>query len=254
MPEMRRFEGRVALVTGGGSGLGRATALRLATEGADIAIADINPEGGEETQSLVEEQGGKCIVVETDVTRASDAQQMVAQTVKTFGHLDVLFPSAGVGAGGTVVTTTEEQWDRVVDLDLKGVFLSCKYAIPAMQKAGNGAIVTVASIGGMQGKSAASFCAAKAGVVNLTRSMAVAHAKEGIRANCICPGWVPTEINRGSWENPERRAQVEEMHPMGRMGTPEDVAAAVAFLASDEAKWITGAVLAVDGGYLASGP
>ena len=254
MPEMRRFEGRVALVTGGSSGLGRATAVRLASEGANVVIADVDPDGGEETRRLVESEGGKGLVVETDVTRASDAERMVAETVKAFGRLDVLFPAAGVGAGGTVVSITEDQWDRVVDLDLKGVFLACKHAIPEMQKAGKGAIVTVASIGGMQGKSGAAFCAAKAGVVNLTRSMAVAHAREGIRANCICPGWVPTPINQRVWEDPERRAAIEAMHPMGRMGTPEDVAAAVAFLASDEANWITGAVLAVDGGYLATGP
>lgn len=252
--DMQRFKDHVALITGGSSGLGRATAVRLASEGADIAVADIDLDGGKETLRLVEEQGGRCIVIKTDVTQASDCERAVAETVQAFGRLDVLFPSAGVGAGGTVVDITEAQWDHVVDLDLKGVFLVCKHAIPQMRVGGGGAIVTVASIGGMQGKSGASFCAAKAGVVNLTRHMAVAHARENIRVNCICPGWIPTPINMRALENPERRKQVETAHPMGRLGTPEDIAAAVAFLASDEAGWITGAVLAVDGGYLATGP
>lgn len=253
MPDMRRFEGRIALVTGGSAGLGRATAVRLAAEGADVAVVDIDRAGGEETQRLIEAEDQRCLFVAADVTQASDLQGAVEAVVETFGRLDVLFPAAGIGAGGSVVEISEELWDRVVDLDLKGVFLACKYAIPAMKKSG-GAIVTVASIGGMQGKSGAAFCAAKAGVVNLTRSMAVAHAREGIRANCICPGWIPTAINQRALNDAKRLAQVADMHPMGRLGTPEDVAAAVAFLASDEANWITGAVLPVDGGYLASGP
>ncbi|MBN1673011.1 MAG: SDR family oxidoreductase [Kiritimatiellae bacterium] len=253
MPEQRRFQDRVALITGGGSGLGRAAAVRLAAEGADIAVADIREDGAAETRALVEEQGRRGLVVQCDVTSAQDMERAVAETVAAFGRLDVLFPSAGIGASGTVESTTEEKWDQVVNLDLKGVFLACKYAIPEIRKTGGGAIVTVASIGGMQGNSGAAFAAAKAGVVNLTRSMAVAHARENIRVNCICPGWIPTPINRNCWQDPERRAQIEQMHPMGRMGTPEEIAAAVAFLASDDASWITGAVLPVDGGYLATG-
>lgn len=250
----KRFEGRVALITGAGSGIGRAVALRLASEGAAVAVADINPDGGRETCRLVEQEGGRSLFIEADVTRAPDVERVVAETIETLGRLDVLFPSAGVGAGGTVVDISEEDWDRVVDLDLKGVFLSCKYAVAAMLEGGGGAIVTVSSIGGMQGKSGASFCAAKGGVVNLTRSMAVAHARQNIRVNCVCPGWVPTPINEGALRDPERRAEIAARHPMGRLGTPEEIAAAVAFLASDEASWITGAILPVDGGYLATGP
>jgi NAD(P)-dependent dehydrogenase (short-subunit alcohol dehydrogenase family) len=250
---MRRFEGKVALITGGGSGLGRASGVRIASEGGSVAIADIDREGGRESCRLIEEAGGKVLFVEADVTRAADNERMVAETVKEFGRLDVLFTSAGVGAGGTVVETTEEYWDRVLNLDLKGVFLASKYAIAAMRESGGGAIVHVSSIGGERGMSGASFCAAKGGVINLTRSMAVAHARESIRVNCICPGYIATPIIQGILDDPEKLAAVSERHPMGRIGTAEEVAAAVAFLASDEASFITGAILAVDGGYLAAG-
>ncbi len=201
MPEMRRFEERVALITGGGSGIGRATAVRLASEGANVVVADINMEGAQETKHLVEEQGGRCHCVKADVTKSENCRKMVAEAVEAFGRLDVLFPSAGIGAAGTVVDTTVERWEQVLNLDLKGVFLACKYAVAEMQKQGGGAIVTVASIGGMQGKTGAAFAAAKAGVANLTKSIAIAHARENIRANCVCPGWVPTNINRRAWEN-----------------------------------------------------
>lgn len=250
---MQRFEGKVALITGGGSGLGRASGIRIASEGGSVAIADTDPEGGQESCRLIEEAGGKALFAEADVTSAEDNERVVAETVKAFGRLDVLFTSAGVGAGGTVVETTEEHWDRVLDLDLKGVFLSSKYAIPAMRETGGGAIVHVSSIGGERGMWGASFCAAKGGVINLTRSIAIAHARENIRVNCICPGYIATPIIQGILDDPEKLAAVSERHPMGRIGTAEEVAAAVAFLASDEASFITGATLAVDGGYLAAG-
>lgn len=250
----RRFEGRVALVTGGGSGIGRATAVRFALEGAAVAVADIDPEGGKETCREIETQGGRALFVLADVTRAADAEKMVKETVTALGRLDVLFTSAGVGAGGTVVDISEEDWDRVVDLDLKGVYLSSKFAIPEMRKVGGGAIVHISSIGGLRGISGASFNAAKGGLINLTRSMAVAHAGENIRVNCVCPGYIATPIIKRILEDPERLKRVSARHPMGRIGKAEEVAAAVAFLASDEASFITGAILAVDGGYLAAGP
>lgn len=253
MNQMRRSEGKVALITGGGSGLGRASAIRLASEGAAVAIADINPEGGRETCRQIEEMGEKAVFISADVTKSADAERMVAETVKELKRLDILFTSAGVGAGGTVVDTDEEYWDRVVNLDLKGVYLSAKFAIPEMRKVGGGAIVNVSSIGGMRGISGASFAAAKGGVINLTRQMAIAHAKENIRANCICPGYIATPIIQRILDDPEALKAVSARHPMGRIGKAEEVAAAVAFLASDEASFITGAILAVDGGYLAGG-
>jgi len=249
-----RFEGRAALVTGGASGIGRAVGVRLASEGAGVTVADINEENGRETCRGIEAAGGRALFVLADTTRAGDCERMVAETVKAFGRLDVLFTSAGVGAGGTVVDIAEEEWDRVVELDLKGVYLASKHAIGEMRKVGGGAIVHVSSIGGLRGNWGANFSAAKGAVVNLTRSMALAHAKENIRVNCVCPGYVATPIIQGILDDPEALARAGRRHPMGRIGKPEEVAAAVAFLASDEASFITGAILPVDGGYLAAGP
>jgi NAD(P)-dependent dehydrogenase (short-subunit alcohol dehydrogenase family) len=217
-------------------------------------VADLDEQTGEQTCEQIKAAGGNGQFFSVDVTRAADCELMAIETVKAFGRLDVLFTSAGVGAGGTVVDISESDWDRVVDLDLKGVYLSCKYAIPEMRKTGGGAIVHVSSIGGLRGNWGANFCAAKAGVVNLTQSMALAHAKENIRVNCVCPGYVATPIIQTILDDPEALAQAARRHPMGRIGEPEEVAAAVAFLASDEASFITGAILPVDGGYLAAGP
>ena len=253
MSRTNRFEGRVALITGGASGIGRASALRLASEGAAVAIADINAESGEQVRREIVAQGGRALFVEADVTKTPDNERMVAETMKAFGRLDVLFTSAGVGGGGTVVDLSEEAWDRMLALDLKGVYLSCKFAIPAMRKTGGGAIVHVSSIGGLLGNWGAHFCAAKGAIVNLTRSMALAHAGENIRVNCICPGYIATPIIQSILDDPRKLQQTAARHPMGRLGTADEVAAAVAFLASDEASFITGAIVAVDGGYLTAG-
>ncbi|NET35116.1 MAG: glucose 1-dehydrogenase [Cyanothece sp. SIO1E1] len=250
-----RFAGKVALITGGGSGLGRATAIRLAQEGAAIGIAGRRTETTQQVRQEIESAGGKAIDIQADVTQASSCQQMVAKTITAFGHLDVLVTSAGIHGGGkTVVETPVEVWDQVLDTDLKGAYLSSKFAIPEMRKVGSGAIIHVSSIGGLRGSpEGMAFQSAKGGLINLTRHMAVAHAAENIRVNCLCPGVITTPLTEKWLSHPKTYMAVCQLHPMQRIGEAKEFAAAAAFLASDEASFITGAILPVDGGYLAAG-
>lgn len=254
MADKPRFKDRVALITGGASGIGLASGIRMGSEGASIGVADINEENAKKAVKEIEKAGGRALAITTDVTKTEDNRRMVGETVKAFGRLDCLVTCAGVGAGGNVDTIDEEYWDRVLNLDLRAVFLACKYCIPDIRKTGKGAIVHISSIGGLCGMSGASFCAAKAGVVNLTRQMATAYAKENIRTNCICPGVIDTPLVQ-NWLNhkPGYREEVAAWHPLNRLGVAEEVAAAVAFLCSDEASYITGVALPVDGGYMAAG-
>jgi len=245
-----RLEGKVAIITGGTFGIGESTALLFAKEGAKVVIAARNAEKGESVVSQIKEQGGDAIFVKTDVANEQDVQNLVKETVDTFGKLDVLFANAGVGAGGDIHETTMEDWNRLISIDLTGVFLCSKFAIPAMIKNGGGSIINCASILGHVGHpSVSAYAAAKGGVVNMTRSAAVTYASKGIRVNAVCPGYIDTPMTSGLSE--EMKKYLITKHPIGRLGTPEEIATAVLFLASDDSSFVTGANLLVDGGYTA---
>jgi NAD(P)-dependent dehydrogenase (short-subunit alcohol dehydrogenase family) len=251
---MRRFEGKVALVTGGGSGIGRATSLAFASEGAKVVIDDINIQGGEETVQLVKSAGGEAVFVKADVSKAAEAEAMVQKAVDTYGRLDCAYNNAGVGEPlKRVHKTSEDNWDRLMATNLKGVYLCMKYEIPHMLKQGKGAIVNTASLAGLKGLSGqAAYVASKHGVVGLTKSAAIEYATLGIRINCICPGVINTPLIA---PNMKDRPHVEkgyiDMEPIGRLGKPEEIASAVLWLCSDEASFAIGSIFSVDGGVVA---
>ncbi|MGD8189413.1 SDR family NAD(P)-dependent oxidoreductase [Brevibacillus ginsengisoli] len=252
-----QLQGKVAIVTGAASGIGLATAERLAEFGVQIMLLDINETLGEKAAAKIEAAGGKANFFRCNVSSHSDCERAVAQTAETFGHIDILFNNAGVIRRQTVVELEEQDWDLVIDVSLKGAYLLSKYVIPVMARGGGGSIINTGSGWGLKGgDKAAAYCAAKAGVVNLTRAMAIDHGKENIRVNCVSPGDTDTPLLRDE----ARQLQQEESsflrasaagRPLERLGTPRDIANAVLFLASDLSAWVTGSVLVVDGGGLA---
>ena len=248
-----QFEGKVALVTGGNSGIGRATAIKFAESGAKVVIAARRVAEGEETVDIIREAGGDAIFVKTDVSRAADVEAMVARTVEAYGRLDCAFNNAGMtGAGGPPHEHPEDLWDEVMSVNLKGVWLCMKYEVPEMLRRGGGAIVNDSSLAGLIATPGqAAYVASKHGVIGLTKSAALAYARDGIRVNAVCPSWISTPMIGGLLQDPDRKARLIAAHPVGRLGTPEEVAEAVLWLCSDAASFVTGHSMVVDGGMLA---
>ena len=248
------FKDKVALVTGGSSGIGRATSLAFARQGARVAIADREPTGAAETARMIEEIGGTATVFEIDVTKAEDVASLIDRIVQSYGRLDCAFNNAGIG--GEVAKTAdypEEEWDRIIDVNLKGVWLCMKYEIPVMEKQGSGAIVNTASIYGLAGAAGyIAYNAAKHGVVGITRTAALEYATAGIRINAVCPGYIRTPMTQpGIDANPDLERKMVSQTPMARLGKPEEIAGAVVWLCSDAASFVTGHTMTPDGGYMA---
>ena len=254
---MHRLSGKVAIITGAASGMGRATAIRFAGEGAKIVIADLNKDGGEAAARDCRENGSDAVFQKADVSGEADVKAAVERAVKEFGRLDVIYNNAGLGgAVGPLENITVENWDKTMAILLRGVFLGIKHSIPAMRKVGGGSIISTASIAGIQGYAGIHpYSAAKAAVINLTRSAATELAKDKIRVNCICPGGINTPLVYGNVKGGADSAArfLSKMQPMPREGRPDDIANMALFLASDESEWITGAAMVVDGGYTAAG-
>ncbi len=253
---MTRLAGKVALITGGGTGIGRAIALAFAREGASVAVAGRRLEKLKEVAGEIEKQGGEALALECDVTRSRDAERVVRETAKKFGKLNVLVNNAVTLSVSTVDSISEEDWDRVMTVNVKGPFVMSRAALKEFRKAGGGAIVNIGSVLGLVAmKDRAAYCASKGGVTMLTKAMALDHAHENVRVNCICPSIVETELVKGLFDNSEQGKRLRQSRmgtiPLGRFGKPVDVAELAVFLASEESSWITGAAIPLDGGLTA---
>ncbi len=251
-----RLADKVALITGAGSGIGRESALLFAREGAKVVVVDVNEEAGEDTVSRIREQGGEAAFVRADVSRAEDVRQMIQFAEERYGRLNVLFNNAGIfhPGDGSILDTEEEVWDRVIDVNLKGVFLGCKYGIPALLRAGGGSIINTASFVALMGAAVSqiAYTASKGGVLALTREIAVEFARQNIRANALCPGPVETPLLAELLADPQRRHRRLVHIPVGRFARAEEIARAALFLASDESSYVNGAIFTVDGGITAA--
>jgi NAD(P)-dependent dehydrogenase (short-subunit alcohol dehydrogenase family) len=248
-----KLAGKVAFITGFGSGLGQAIAVLFAREGCAVAGTSKTEAKGAETLALVERAGGKALFRRGDVGNSKEMAELIDETVRRFGGLDIVVNSAGVRTNGSITEITEDAWDRTLDTNLKGAFVVSRLAIPEMIKRGGGVILHIAARSGMLGQAGrAAYCASKGGMVTLTEAMAMDHAKNKIRVNCICPG--PTRTPMVDTSTPEKLARYTTRVPLGRIGEPEDVAYAALYLASDDASFVTAAILPVDGGMRLTGP
>ena len=253
---MERLRGKRAIVTGAGSGIGRAIAIRLSEEGARVALADLDTDAAEGVASDIGEAGGETLVVKTDVTRAADVEALVGEVVRGWDGLDVMVNNAGVGVAGTAPVTDEKDYEFVMDVAVRGTFLGMKYAIPAMRDSGGGSVVNMSSVAALVGiPDRAVYSAAKGAILAITRASAIDHVQEGVRVNCIAPGTVDTpwiaRITSGYDDPEEARANMQARQPHGRFVSPEEIVAMAAYLASDESASVIGACMVVDGGVTA---
>jgi NAD(P)-dependent dehydrogenase (short-subunit alcohol dehydrogenase family) len=251
-----RLAGKVAAITGGGSGLGLAIASLFSSEGARVAVIDVDRGLGGEAVKTIRRRGGEAMFAEASVSKSSDVEKAIKSVVQRYGRLDILVNNAGVASKGSVVDLTEEAWDKVIAVNLKGVFLCSRYGVAEMAKTGQGVVVNIGSVLGLVGSAGeAAYCASKGGVIALTRAMALDFARLNIRVNCVCPGSILTpmfeRLMTGAPNNEEALKRNAERIPMGRVAKPEEVAGMVLYLASDESSYATGSIMTIDGGWTA---